>query len=112
MKAKVLSYSPLAFLATREGTFGALDLQLAPLTRRSRRFNPVKPEPPRLIGHRIAAEEYLRIHTVIGSYCSVAITGGGTGVTHNAMKGILQSADSLLIGQGRGLFLTWWPWRT
>lgn len=52
------------------------------------------------VSDSLTAEEYLRIRSLIGSYYSVALTDCGTGVTHNAMKGILQSADNLIIAAG------------
>ncbi|WP_253250377.1 MinD/ParA family ATP-binding protein [Arthrobacter globiformis] len=52
------------------------------------------------VSDSLTAEEYLRIRKLISSYYSVALTDCGTGVTHNAMKGILQSADNLIIAAG------------
>ncbi|WP_457946032.1 MinD/ParA family ATP-binding protein [Pseudarthrobacter sp. alpha12b] len=52
------------------------------------------------VSDSLTAEEYLRIRKLISSYYSVALTDCGTGVTHNAMSGILQSADNLLIAAG------------
>lgn len=37
---------------------------------------------------------------VISSYSSVALADCGTGVTHNAMSGIMQSADNLVTAAG------------
>jgi MinD-like ATPase involved in chromosome partitioning or flagellar assembly len=52
------------------------------------------------VSDSLTAEEYLRIRKLISAYYSVALTDCGTGVTHNAMKGILQSADNLIIAAG------------
>ncbi|WP_240720889.1 MinD/ParA family protein [Pseudarthrobacter sp. NamE2] len=52
------------------------------------------------VSDSLTAEEYLRIRKLIGAYYSVALTDCGTGVTHNAMSGILQSADNLVIAAG------------
>ncbi|MFC9335681.1 MinD/ParA family protein [Arthrobacter sp. NPDC057009] len=52
------------------------------------------------VSDSLTAEEYLRIRKLISSYYSVALTDCGTGVTHNAMSGILQSADNLIIAAG------------
>lgn len=52
------------------------------------------------VSDSLTAEEYLRIRKLISGYYSVALTDCGTGVTHNAMKGILQSADNLIIAAG------------
>ncbi|MFD5276407.1 MinD/ParA family protein [Pseudarthrobacter sp. NPDC058362] len=52
------------------------------------------------VSDSLTAEEYLRIRRLISSYYTVALTDCGTGVTHNAMRGILQSADSLVIAAG------------
>ncbi|WP_246839860.1 MinD/ParA family protein [Pseudarthrobacter sp. NIBRBAC000502771] len=52
------------------------------------------------VSDSLTAEEYLRIRKLISSYYSVVLTDCGTGVTHNAMSGILQSADNLVIAAG------------
>ncbi|WP_445153565.1 MinD/ParA family ATP-binding protein [Arthrobacter sp. Hor0625] len=52
------------------------------------------------VSDSLTAEEYLRIRKLIAGYYSVALTDCGTGVTHNAMSGILQSADNLIIAAG------------
>lgn len=52
------------------------------------------------VSDSLTAEEYLRIRKLVSSYYSVALTDCGTGVTHNAMSGILQSADNLVIAAG------------
>jgi MinD-like ATPase involved in chromosome partitioning or flagellar assembly len=52
------------------------------------------------VSDSLTAEEYLRIRKLISAYYSVALTDCGTGVTHNAMSGILQSTDNLVIAAG------------
>jgi MinD-like ATPase involved in chromosome partitioning or flagellar assembly len=52
------------------------------------------------VSDSLTAEEYLRIRELISGYYSIALTDCGTGVTHNAMSGILQSADNLIIAAG------------
>ena len=52
------------------------------------------------VSDSLTAAEYLRIRRLISNYYSVALTDCGTGVTHNAMSGILQSADNLVIASG------------
>ncbi|WP_374724822.1 MinD/ParA family ATP-binding protein [Pseudarthrobacter oxydans] len=52
------------------------------------------------VSDSLTAEEYLRIRKLISAYYSVALTDCGTGVTHNAMSGILQSANNLVIAAG------------
>jgi MinD-like ATPase involved in chromosome partitioning or flagellar assembly len=52
------------------------------------------------VSDSLTAEEYLRIRKLISAYYSVALIDCGTGVTHNAMSGILQSADNLIIAAG------------
>ncbi len=52
------------------------------------------------VSDSLTAEEYLRIRKLVAGYYSVALTDCGTGVTHNAMSGILQSADNLIIAAG------------
>ena len=48
----------------------------------------------------LTAEEWRRIHAEFARYYPVILTDCGTGVTHNAMKGILQTADNLVIAAG------------
>lgn len=52
------------------------------------------------VSDSLTAQEYLQIRKLISAYYSVALTDCGTGVTHNAMSGILQSADNLVIAAG------------
>ncbi|CAH0310889.1 MinD/ParA family protein [Microbacterium sp. Bi128] len=52
------------------------------------------------VSDSLTAAEYLRIRKLISAYYSVALIDCGTGVTHNAMSGILQSADNLIIAAG------------
>lgn len=52
------------------------------------------------VSDSLTAGEYLRIRKLVSGYYSVALTDCGTGVTHNAMSGILQSADNLIIAAG------------
>lgn len=52
------------------------------------------------VSDSLTAEEYLRIRKLISAYYTVALTDCGTGVTHNAMSGILQSADNLVVAAG------------
>ena len=52
------------------------------------------------VSDSLTAAEYLRIRNLISGYYSVALIDCGTGVTHNAMSGILQSADNLIIAAG------------
>lgn len=52
------------------------------------------------VSDSLTAEEYLKIRQLIAGYYSVALTDCGTGVTHNAMSGILQSANNLIIAAG------------
>ncbi|TQJ59925.1 MinD-like ATPase involved in chromosome partitioning or flagellar assembly [Arthrobacter sp. SLBN-83] len=52
------------------------------------------------VSDSLTADEYRRIRKLISSYYSVVLTDCGTGVTHNAMSGILQSADNLVIAAG------------
>lgn len=52
------------------------------------------------VSDSLTAAEYLKIRRLISSYYSVALTDCGTGVTHNAMSGILQSADNIIIAAG------------
>ena len=48
----------------------------------------------------LTAEEWRRIHAEFAKYYSVIVTDCGTGVTHNAMKGILHTADNIVIAAG------------
>lgn len=64
------------------------------------RFHVLAGEQDPEVSDSLTAEEYLKIRTLIGKYYSVLLTDCGTGVTHNAMKGILQTADNLVIAAG------------
>lgn len=64
------------------------------------RFHLLAGEQDPEVSDSLTAEEYLRIRKLISAYYSVALTDCGTGVTHNAMSGILQSADNLVIAAG------------
>lgn len=48
----------------------------------------------------LTAEEWRRIHAEFAKYYPVIVTDCGTGVTHNAMKGILHTADNIVIAAG------------
>lgn len=48
----------------------------------------------------LTAEEWERIHTEFAKYYPVILTDCGTGVSHNAMKGILKTSDNLVIAAG------------
>lgn len=64
------------------------------------RFHVLAGEQDPEVSDSLTAEEYLKIRALIGKYYSVLLTDCGTGVTHNAMKGILQTADNLVIAAG------------
>ncbi|WP_245580094.1 MinD/ParA family protein [Arthrobacter castelli] len=64
------------------------------------RFHVLAGEQDPEVSDSLTADEYLKIRTLIGKYYSVLMTDCGTGVTHNAMKGILQTADNLVIAAG------------
>ncbi|WP_426996746.1 MinD/ParA family ATP-binding protein [Pseudarthrobacter sp. N5] len=64
------------------------------------RFHLIAGEQDPEVSDSLTAAEYLRIRKLVSSYYSVALTDCGTGVTHNAMSGILQSADNLIIAAG------------
>ncbi|WP_253905204.1 MinD/ParA family ATP-binding protein [Arthrobacter sp. H14] len=64
------------------------------------RFHVLAGEQEPEVSDSLTAEEYLKIRALIGKYYSVLLTDCGTGVTHNAMKGILQTADNLVIAAG------------
>ncbi|GKV72802.1 MinD/ParA family protein [Pseudarthrobacter sp. NCCP-2145] len=66
----------------------------------ARRLHLIAGEQDPEVSDSLTAEEYLRIRKLISAYYSVALTDCGTGVTHNAMSGILQSADNLVIAAG------------
>ena len=52
------------------------------------------------VSDSLTAEEWLRIHEEFAKYYQVILTDCGTGVTHNAMRGILQTSDNLIITAG------------
>jgi MinD-like ATPase involved in chromosome partitioning or flagellar assembly len=64
------------------------------------RFHLIAGEQDPEVSDSLTAAEYLRIRKLVSGYYSVALTDCGTGVTHNAMSGILQSADNLIIAAG------------
>ncbi|WP_243730596.1 MinD/ParA family ATP-binding protein [Nesterenkonia salmonea] len=53
-----------------------------------------------VLSDSLTAEEWERIHTEFAKYYPVILTDCGTGVSHNAMKGILKTADNLVIAAG------------
>lgn len=73
---------------------------LARYMRHAGRLHLIAGEQDPEVSDSLTAEEYLRIRKLIAAYYSVALTDCGTGVTHNAMSGILQSADNLVIAAG------------
>ena len=48
----------------------------------------------------LTADEYRRVHRLVSRYFGVTLTDCGTGVTHPAMQGILQDADSIVVVAG------------
>lgn len=48
----------------------------------------------------LTAEEWQRVHSEFAKYYPVIVTDCGTGVTHNAMEGILRTADNIIIAAG------------
>ena len=52
------------------------------------------------ISDSLTAEGYTRVHDLVRHFFSVILTDCGTGVTHNAMKGILAKADNVVIAAG------------
>lgn len=48
----------------------------------------------------LTAEEWKRVHAEFAKYYPVILTDCGTGVSHNAMEGILQTADNIIIAAG------------
>ena len=52
------------------------------------------------ISDSLTAEGYTWVHDLVRHFFSVVLTDCGTGVTHNAMKGILAKADNVVIAAG------------
>ena len=52
------------------------------------------------ISDSLTAEGYVRVHDLVRHFFSVILTDCGTGVTHNAMRGILSRADNVVIAAG------------
>lgn len=67
---------------------------------RAERLHVLAGEHDPALSDSLTAEEWLRIHAEFARYYPVILTDCGTGVTHNAMKGILQTADNLVIAAG------------
>lgn len=73
---------------------------LSRYTQHAGRFHLIAGEQDPELSDSLTAEDYLRVRALISNYYSVLLTDCGTGVTHNAMSGILQSADNLIIAAG------------
>ena len=48
----------------------------------------------------LTGDEYRRVHQLVSRYFGVTLTDCGTGVSHPAMQGILQDADSIVVVAG------------
>jgi len=64
------------------------------------RFHVVAGEQDPAVSDSLTAEGYNKIHDLLRHYFSVILTDCGTGVTHNAMSGILAKADTVVIAAG------------
>ncbi len=64
------------------------------------RLHVVAGEQDPAVSDSLTAEGYRRVHDLVQSFFSVILTDCGTGVTHNAMSGILSKADSVVIATG------------
>lgn len=64
------------------------------------RLHVVAGEQDPAVSDSLTAEGYRRVHDLVQSFFSVILTDCGTGVTHNAMSGILSRADSVVIATG------------
>ncbi|MEN2744060.1 MinD/ParA family protein [Sinomonas halotolerans] len=52
------------------------------------------------LSESLTAEEYRRVHELVSRYFGITLTDCGTGVSHPAMQGILQDADSIVVVAG------------
>ena len=64
------------------------------------RLHVVAGEQDPAVSDSLTAEGYKRVHDLVQNFFSVILTDCGTGVTHNAMSGILSKADSVVIATG------------
>ncbi|WP_423859218.1 MinD/ParA family ATP-binding protein, partial [Arachnia propionica] len=64
------------------------------------RLHVVAGEQDPAVSDSLTAEGYKRVHNLVQNFFSVILTDCGTGVTHNAMSGILSKADSVVIATG------------
>ena len=64
------------------------------------RLHVVAGEQDPAVSDSLTADGYRRVHDLVQNFFSVILTDCGTGVTHNAMSGILSKADSVVIATG------------
>ena len=64
------------------------------------RLHVVAGEQDPAVSDSLTADGYRRVHELVQNFFSVVLTDCGTGVTHNAMSGILAKADSVVIATG------------
>ena len=64
------------------------------------RLHVVAGEQDPAVSDSLTADGYRRVHELVQNFFSVILTDCGTGVTHNAMSGILAKADSVVIATG------------
>ncbi|GAA1825415.1 MinD/ParA family ATP-binding protein [Nesterenkonia flava] len=65
--------------------------------RQSERLHVLAGEQDPAVSDSLTGQEWRKIHHVFSQYYSVVLTDCGTGVTHAAMEGILETADNLII---------------
>ncbi len=64
------------------------------------RLHVVAGEQEPAVSDSLTAEGYAKVHSLLRNFFSIILTDCGTGVTHNAMKGILDRSDSVVIAAG------------
>ncbi|GAB3565579.1 MinD/ParA family ATP-binding protein [Spelaeicoccus albus] len=74
--------------------------ELSKYVQHAGRFHLVAGEQDPALSDSLTADEYLTVSRLISRYYSVVLTDCGTGVTHQAMSGILQTADNLIVAAG------------
>lgn len=64
------------------------------------RYHFVAGEQDPAVSDSLTASDYTRVFDLLRHYYSVILTDCGTGVTHNAMRGILDKSDNVVVAAG------------
>lgn len=94
--------SPMKTITDVLGNIDSIDslTELSRYVQHAGRFHLIAGEQDPALSDSLTSDEYLAISRLISRYYSVVLTDCGTGVTHPAMSGILQTADNLIVAAG------------